>query len=210
MLALILGCTATEPGNVDSTDTAAVADEFHPLVPEDYKYLWDTSGCDGNKSRTYILGDARSEDDGTITMTERHYTFYGDADDDWDDDCIDTYLYEGDAITRSDLIGMEASTSEEGYETLRTKSDASTCGGGGWGGDDDAIRWAFDTLTEAGGLNFENRMLVLRFTLGGWGADDDEWKGDIDYARGTFLPDEEANLGPPANYVWDGGGSCGW
>ena len=208
MLALILGCTGADTDTLDSTDTAPVDDEFHPLVPEAYQYLWDTSGCDGNTSRTYILGEARSEGDGTISMTENHYKFYGDDDDDWDDDCVDTYVYEGDAITRSDLIGMEASTSEEGYETLRTKSDASTCGGGGWG-DEDPIRWAFDTLTEAGGLNFENRMLVLRFTQGGWGGGDD-WKGDTDYARGTFIPDDEANLGPPADYVWDGGGGCGW
>lgn len=208
VVALLLGCTGSAEKDAETLDTSVSSDEeWHPLVPEDQRYFWETSGCD-NRSRTYIVGDASSDADGSITVTESHVRFYGGEDDDWEDDCVDVYTYEGSAMTRSELNNVEATTYEEGWAVERELTEGGCSGG--WGDGSGDYLFVFDTLTANGQLNVDNGMLVLQYTKGGWGGDDEEWKADTDYARGVYHPEDQENPMPPASYEWMGGGGCGW
>lgn len=198
--------------NNDTADSGVTG--AHPHIPPEYADKWDPEGCKDEDGQyhtvAYILGEGSTTADGKLTLTETWYWVFDDAG--YDDDCVDTLLYEGDAVTTSVLTSLNASEAEEGYwGTL--SSDGEGCPAvnylGIWEHPDEkkyeyGDKWetdfivVFDTLTPSGNLNWENAMLVFMYILDG----NDVLSGSTDYARGVFEPDTE-ELGPPAHYTWE-------
>ncbi len=196
MILFLLSCGKFQGGGDDS-GSAQVEDSdpgIHPNVPEGYEY-WDVTACEDGETRYYRLAEGRSDADGNLDLTERIFYFYGG---DWEDDVIDTYSYVGTRMTTAEMLAIENTEHEEGYAVLRTGVDIQS---GSWGSDDEDMLLTFDTLTPSGTLNWENAMLVYRYRESSWG-DEDGWRGDYDFARGEFWPDDEDDPVPPATYTW--------
>ncbi len=203
MILWLFACTS---GGADKDSDSGVAndtapeDDCHPMYREyglddSYCYLWKHNCENSRDDQAYILGEATTDASGNFTATE---TWFWLTDDDGpdDDDGWDVLEFTGTALTRAQLDALEATQSEEGYDTIRNVLTKQT--------DipyqsDENILYAFDTLTPNGTLNFENSMLVYRYKERSSG-----WKSDVDYARGKFYPDSEDDLGPPATYMWEG------
>ncbi|MCB9763310.1 MAG: hypothetical protein H6739_26325 [Alphaproteobacteria bacterium] len=191
-LGSLVACTNKEASSDDSGGDSGF--QFHPLVPEEYRYRWDVDGCgDGGAGEAiYKLATAETDAEGNFTGTELWYHFYGG---DWSDDCVDTLSYTGTPLSNADINDLDAGEAEEGYYTVRTVAQQNCSE---YYGDDTEIMFVFDTLTPSGNLNYENAMLVFRWIEGRNG-----WRSDLDYARGVFNPTTEA-LAPPATYTWEG------
>ncbi|MCP4810290.1 MAG: hypothetical protein GY884_33555 [Proteobacteria bacterium] len=199
MLLLALACTSPDGknpgGNSDSSAIDSEGPGVHPNVPPGYEYKWDynTDNCGG--TQYYFLGSGASDGEGNFVGQHVVYYFYGGE---WDEDDIDTYSLEGTEVTRAWLDSESAGECEEGYHVIREGVDMQS----GWGGDEEEMYYAFDTLSPSGNLNYENAMLVYRYTYNR----DDELRGDFDYARGVYTPDSTDDVFPPATYTWEGDG----
>ena len=214
-LALTLGlnvaCKGGDSGDDSGATDDSTASEFHPNVPEGYEYKWDTDGCgeDGDNTQVYRLAEGSSTAEGTLQMTERWYWFFGG---DWEDDCIDTIVYEGDRISAGTLNQLGLSENEEGYDTMMTKSEDG-CPSVNylylWDHPDakkveygDPLEQAtlvvFDTLSPSGNLNVDNAMIVnLAYEVRS-----SSYSLASNYGRGVFMPDTDVNE-PPAHYTWE-------
>jgi len=191
---VLLGCGGKDDGSNDSTpeDTGPTT---HPLLPEGYEYRWDIDGCGDSNSGTanYVLGEATTDADGNITITERSYYFYGRE---WSEDCMDVLTYTGTAMSGAQINDFNASEAEEGYNIIRSITE-NNCS---LSYEEDREYWyIFDTLTPSGNLNYENAMLVFRYYEGRRGM-----VSDTNFARGVFNPESTDTLGPPATYTWEG------
>ncbi|MCB9746527.1 MAG: hypothetical protein H6740_28385 [Alphaproteobacteria bacterium] len=191
----LLAC-GEKDGSTDSTP-ADSDPGTHPLVPDGYEFRWDTDGCgDTNEdTQVYILGEATTTGNGTVTASERWFWFFGGA---WEDDCMDGISYSGSAVSQGTLNSLDASQAEEGYDAQMTKSEDG-CPQMNylylWDhpdkedfeyGDtlDQRVILIFDTLSPSGNLNYENAMLVFM----GYEMQSNTFSMDIDYARGVFTP----------------------
>jgi len=206
-LALAPGCNKGDSEG-DTDDTSGEA-EHHPLVPEKYRYLWNTGGCETTDGKSgvqvYILvdeGDGSADASGSLTATERWYWFYGGE---WDEDCVDTFQLTGE-FKVFDYTMLGCSECEEAYEVTRRLTEAS-CGLTYYHifaleerPDEEAYQAMvlFDTLTPSGNPNVDNKMLVMNGSRTEGGA----YAMDYDYARGHAFPDDEP--GYPSAYDWVG------
>lgn len=199
-LLFVLGCAgpAGDGNGPNNTDGAAVdsADPgVHPNVPPGYEFKWDYNAENCGGTQYYFLGSGTSDGEGNFVGQHVVYYFYGG---DWEEDDIDTYEMSGTSVTRSWLDANSASECEEGYEVVREGVDMQS----GWGGEATEMYYAFDTLSPSGNLNYENAMLVFRYTY----DRDGDLRGDFDYARGVYTPDSDDSVEPPASYTWEGDG----
>lgn len=200
---LALACNGPDndkTGGTGLTDTAP-EDDCHPMFREyglddSYCYLWVHSCENSRDAQAYILGEATTDAQGNFTATE---TWFWLTDDDGpdDDDGYDVLEFTGTPMTRAAMDALEASQSEEGYDTIRNVQSKQTDINYG---SNENILYIFDTLNPEGQLNWENNMLVFRYRESNQGG----WRADTDYAEGKFYPDSDDNLAPPATYTWEG------
>ena len=213
MLLTLLACIGGDKDGPavtgDSGGDSAVGS--HPNVPPEYDGLWQVDGCeDGTETVVYIIAEGSSEADGSFEMTETWYWFFDDPG--WDDDCIDTLSYKGDRVSQSVHSSLSATEAEEGYMGTLKKTDDG-CPGmnylSTWDhpdakGFEYGDKWEvdfvvfFDTLSPSGNLNWENAMLVFMWI----GEGGQMTYGSTSYANGTFLPEDETNPEPPADYEY--------
>lgn len=215
--AALLACNKAEDTDTGVDDDSDTEQVFHPLVPEKYKYLWDTDGCVVSSGpsagspgiQIYVLsdeGEASSNGLGRFEALEHWFWFKGG---DWASDCVDTFRLEGEFAT-FDYGTFGASQAEEGWLLTRTLVDAN-CGVTYYtllGLDprnpppDEEIYGAllfFDTLTPSGEPNVDNAMLVFGSTqVSGYTYT----SPNVNYARGHAYPEGEP--GYPAAYDWLG------
>ena len=203
MLLLWLACAggAKDKQEDSAGGTGLEGDDCHPMFREygledAYCYLWVHNCSKSSEDQAYILGEASTDDNGAFTAIE---TWFWLTDDDGpdDDDGYDVLVFTGKAMTRATIDSLGASQSEEGYDTLRNVESQQT---DVRYGTDENLLYVFDTLTPNGTLNPDNNMLVYRYRESQNGG----WKADVDYARGHFYPEDEADPSPPASYTWEG------
>jgi len=208
------------PGDPEEEDTGEDTDDgTHPMVPDEYKYLWNTDdpctvwgGTEGH--RVYILAtDVRAEADGSISGTERWFWFFNEPG--WDDDCVDTFTLSGQ--TRAEDYGQyECSQCEEGFEITRTLSE-DNCSNSytahmfawDWQNWDDpgdlpyVALLMMDTLSPNGNPNEDNKALMVQ-AKSDTSGEISQSSIDNDFATGHAFPDNAASPGPPSSYDWLG------
>lgn len=212
-LALITAM-ACNGGGDDDTDTDTDTDtdkepDYHPLVPEEYRYLWNTEGCEtdnGMGASVYRYAtDARSDGD-KFTVSEQWFWFF--PEDGWDADCVDTFEMTGN-LANFDYSQLGCSGCEEAYLVTRTFKE-SNCGINystlfGYEEPEDITTFEavlmFDSFTPNNTPNEDNKMLVI----GGTKVQGNAYSMDIDYARGHAYGDADDYYPPgPASYDWVG------
>ena len=120
--------TSETPSGSETGDTSPSGSEPHPLIPDEFQYLWDTDGCttldgaEGVNVYWYAVGSA--DDAGDLTMTEQWFWFMGQGD--YSQDCVDTFEITG-TYDAFDYNALGCGACEEGYAVTRTLVD-STCG----------------------------------------------------------------------------------
>lgn len=201
------GATATLDGPIDTGDFSGP----HPLVPEEYQWIWNTKEpCEmkyggGEGHQVYMhLYEGESTADGTFSGMEHVYWFFAEAG--WAQDCVDTFQVEGEWMD-DDYSIYGAYVADEGWKMRRTLVE-SQCGMSyRWMfsecqvGDGYCSAMFFDTITPSGNPNMDNKFLVFTVSQdegGGYTGDLNEEWGD-----GHVYPIEE-NYGPPATYDWVG------
>ncbi len=203
LLSLLLACTGggDDKNPDDTAGGTGLEDDCHPMYREygledSYCYLWVHTCSKSSDDQAWILGEASTDANGNFEATE---TWFWLTDDDGPDDRdgYDVLEFTGKAMTRATIDALGASQSEEGYDTIRNVQSQQT---DLRYGTDENILYVFDTLTPNGTLNMDNNMLVYRYRESQNGG----WKSDVNYARGHFYPEDEANPVPPATYTWEG------
>jgi hypothetical protein len=196
----LFGCTGD---TADTGDTETEAEVFHPNVPEGYEYKWATGNCtqgDGSEgSNVYMLGDGYAAEDGSVSVDETWYWFFGG---DWDDDCFEEWTYLGDVATRSPA-GFGASEAEDMLETTMSLPNP-VCG------------ILYNKIFDQDDTDYEEQSwktwIILEY-LSTWGNKNEQMQifmvygenadaVDYGYANGVFLPDtNEYEL--PAHFTWE-------
>lgn len=190
-----------------STDTA---EGGHPLVPDEYDYLWDTDGCTTESGEdgvnVYWLAEGSADEDGHMVMTERWFWFLGRGD--VEEDCVDTFDVTG-TFTVFDYEDFSCEPCEEAYELERVLSESS-CGigyGDIFGTYENPATEPyrsielFDTLTPTGSPNWDDVMDVMHAQPEP--PDQDvSWLVSLNWARGHAYP--EGDPGYPSDYDWVG------
>jgi hypothetical protein len=209
-LLMTIGCNgATDDDTVD-TDTDTDSDpDYHPLVPEEYRYLWNTEGCEtdeGMGATVYRYATDAQSDGTTFSVTEQWFWFF--PEDGWDADCVDTFTMTGD-LANFDYGQLGCSGCEEAYSVKRTLTD-SKCNMGystlfGYEEPEDITEFdailMFDSFTPNETPNEDNKMLVIAGTK----VQGNAYSMDIDYARGHAFGESEDYFPPgPATYDWVG------
>jgi hypothetical protein len=207
-LAACNGSTDTDTDIDTDTDTDTAPD-YHPLVPEEYRYLWNTEGCetdDGPGASVYRYAVDGVSDGENFSITEQWFWFFPETG--WDADCVDTFEMSGN-LARFDLGLLGCSACEEAYEVKRvlTTSNCNIMYSSLFNFDDpveltefDSVL-LFDSFTPNGNPNEENKMLVIGATQTDSGA----YSVDVNYARGHALGEEEGYFPPAAaTYDWVG------
>lgn len=184
----------------------------HPLIPEEYQYIWDTDGCTtqsgGSGASVYRLAEGEATDETTMTMTETWYWLFGD---DWEDDCADVFEVELEYLVY-DYGNLGCSGCDEGWQGTWTLVE-DNCGidyGSTFRVDDDAtdgldVIFLFDTITPSGTKNVDNAMLVYALI-----KDGNSWDSQGEWARGHAYPthtdtgEDGLIVGPPSEYDWLG------
>lgn len=213
MLLMALACTKAPDDGPIASDSGGTdsGEQVHPNVPEDKWGIWQHEGCnDGADTIVYIVAEGNTDADENLVLEEKWYWFFGGA---WEDDCIDTLTYTGEAVPQSYHQSFEATESEEGYAGQVKKTDDG-CPQMNYlstfkhpDADDfeygDTMKMDFvtfyDTLTPSENPNHENGILVFMY----FGESPSYPWGATDYARGTITPDDESVHGPPANYIYE-------
>ncbi len=210
----IAGCKP-DPSDTDVSHTGDTgATDGHPLVPEKYKYLWNTGACtttDGKEGiQVYILvdeGDGEAQATGKFKATERWFWFHGG---DVADDCVDTFELRGDYLSYGyDLFNC--GECDEAFDITRTMVDR-TCNYTyftlhGWDPEKyDApdeeiydIILLFDEIGPSGNPNMDNKMLVIQGAQDPSGA----YSMNYDFALGHIYPRGES-YSLPADYDYQG------
>jgi len=223
-LATMAGCSgskssdtasATSTGVTDTaadtnTDTQTGANEPHPLVPEEFQWLWDTDGCttlDGQDGvNVYWYAQGSADENGVLTMTEDWFWFLGKGD--VNQDCVDTFSITG-VYDAFDYAALGCGACEEGYAVTRTltKSNCNLSYHTSFGVEEEpkeqvyeAIEM-FDTLTAAGNANWENVMDVSHADPYPPGQNK-SYIVAFNWSRGHAFP--TGDPGYPAAYDWVG------
>ena len=223
-LLVFAGCSSEDQTGTQTTSTASQSTtstystystpEPHPLVPDEFQWLWDTDGCTtyegGEGINVYWHAQGEADKDGNLTMTEDWYWFMGAGD--WSLDCVDTFdiVGEYDAFDY-DMLGCGAC--EQGYLLTRTlvKSNCNLTSYYTMFGQDDqpkeevyvAIEM-LDTLTAGGIANQYNVMDISHADA--YPPDQlTSWIVALNWARGHYFPDDKDDpRGYPATYDWVG------
>jgi len=201
----LLACNSEETDSVGETDvadsdTSAAGCETHPLIPEEYCYIWIVNepckrrgGANGR--RVYRVMDDGRVVDGKFTGTEKWYFFWGDPSR-VEEDVVDTLTYSGVASTQYTGSELGCQGCEEVYEVTRTVADNpsktpyST-----------EVVFALDNLNPNGGFqggDSERNMFVFYARYGRNGLSD----LDTSYARGNYTPDSMEPGSFPSSYTW--------
>lgn len=196
MLLILLACAGPAP--TDDTDVQDTGPAFHPNAPD--QETWDrwalSLECQaqwGNgDTRVYKVGTLVSDADGGLTGSEKWYWFYGG---DWADDDVDTFTYEGSALTLAEVQG-EVGPADEGFMTLATLADDQSRQH--WGDGEADVAFYFDYLGPSGNLNLDNKMIVYRGAEGYRGWDVSEYSAS---ERSYYQPDGE--IGGAATWIWE-------
>ena len=204
--------TNTATASTTSTSTGTTNPEPHPLVPEEYQWIWQTDGCttyEGSEgSNLYWHAEGSADVNGDIVLTEKWYWFLGNGD--WSQDCVDTFEVVGE-YDAFDYAMLDCGACEEGYLVTRTLVD-STCNLTYYtmfGNDDQPEEEVyvslelFDTLT-AGGIPNQNNIMDIShgdaYPPGQLGS----WLVSLNWARGHAYPMDKKNPGYPSDYDWVG------
>ena len=206
----LLGCNgSTETDDSDTDTDTDTAPDFHPLVPEEYRYLWNTEGCetdDGMGATVYRYAvDGRSDGE-KFSVTEQWFWFF--PEEGWDADCVDTFTMTGD-LASFDYGQLGCSGCEEAYQVTRTLTE-SNCSINystlfGYEEPEDITVFEgvlmFDSFTPNEQPNEDNKMLVISGTR----VKGNSYSMDIDYARGHAYGDNTDYFPPGlASYDWVG------
>ena len=202
--------TTAETGNTDTSgDTDSTSGGPHPLVPDEFQYLWDTDGCttlDGQDGvNVYWYAQGSADDAGDLTMTEQWFWFMGQGD--VSQDCVDTFSIVG-SYDAFDYAALNCAACEEGYSVVRTLTD-STCGVSyhtTFGLEDEpkeqvyeAIEM-FDTTTAGGAANWQNVMDTSHGDL--VPGTTSTYLVSLNWASGHAFP--LGKPGYPSDYDWVG------
>jgi hypothetical protein len=203
-----VAATDTSAGGTGLTDTTPSGP--HPLVPDEYQYIWDTDGCttydgaSGVNVYWYAIGSA--DESGHLVMEERWFWFMGQGD--VEQDCVDTFLVEGD-YEAFDMNQLGCGACEEGYQVTRTLTE-DNCGvdyGSTFGTADEPGEHPYvslemlDTLSSWGKPNWENVMDTSHADPIPPGQET-YWAVSLNWARGHVLP--WGAPGYPSDYDWVG------
>ncbi|MFK7930367.1 MAG: hypothetical protein AB8H79_19420 [Myxococcota bacterium] len=191
----------------DGTDTN-IDDGTHPLVPEEYKFLWNTDGeCStefGDGNQMYMIFEGRLEADGSLTGTEQVWWFY--ADQGQEEDCVDTFELTGTRLSGSaESLGCVGC--ESFYQTRReiTENNCRARYNGVYQSDDDGLyqRLMLDTLNEFNDQPNENNKVAVFH-------EERNWQGGGTSAKlyagedGSLLDPDTAVHDAPADIRWIG------
>jgi hypothetical protein len=206
LIALLCACNPDDSDTTSDTETAdsdsgqATGCDVHPLIPEEFCYIWVVNepckrrgGANGR--RAYRLMEDGRVVDGRFTATERWFFFWGDPAR-FDEDVVDTLSYDGTTSTQYTGAELNCEGCEEVYEVKRTIVDAPS--GTPYATD---VVFALDNLNPNGGYqggDEERNMFVFYARYGRNGL------GDLDtsYARGQYTPDSGSPGTFPASYSW--------
>jgi hypothetical protein len=209
-LGMGLGCTkSTDDSDIDTDTDTDTAPDYHPLVPEEYRYLWNTEGCETNNgpgASVYRYSKDAVSDGSAFSATEQWFWFF--SEEGWANDCVDTFTLTG-SWANFDYGQLGCTGCEEAYEVTRVLSD-SNCNMGystmfGYEEPEDISSFEailmFDSFTPNETPNEDNKMLVISAALvPGVG-----YFRDVDYARGHAFGQEDDYFPPgPASYDWVG------
>lgn len=205
---LVVACKGDDDAEDTGSEDTGGETDYHPLVPEKYRYMWDTDGCTTEEGKpgvkVYWLvdeGEGSANAMGHFTATERWYWFTGDR----DNDCVDEFSIQGDYAT-FDYGMLGCSECDEAFEIRRTlgESGCNYTYYSIFGLEErpeeeiyDAIV-LFDTLTPSGNPNMDNRMLVVQGS-----ETPDGYVMNRDFAIGHIYPEGEEYTFP-ASYDWLG------
>jgi hypothetical protein len=204
MTSLILLSALACTGETEDTGTELVTEPTHPNVPDGYEYKWSTGTCtqgDGSEgSNVYMLGEGYASDDGTVEITETWYWFFGG---DWEDDCVEPWIYEGEIAGRSPA-SFGAGEAESMLETTMSLPDP-VCNILYYGifdqekTDYEEQAWKawviLEYLSSWGNPNEQMQVFMV------YGEDGDSV--DYSYANGEFLPDDPDVYDLPAHFTWE-------
>jgi len=213
--ASLAGCfSGKDKDKHDDTGDTAAEELEHPLVPDEYRGIWDTDGCDDGKAAVYHVAQGRSEvgedDDGDeimyLSFTEHWYWFWGN--DDYEGDCVDEFSFQGVESNANWGASDPCSECEEEFTGDYTESADGDDGCSvlysyifldeGTGSNNFTAMFKLDTLTPSGNPNVDNKALVI----GIFKDSDGYWYPDTDYARGPVVPDTEGDYGGVSSYDW--------
>jgi hypothetical protein len=207
LLCGLVACGTDETASTDDTD-AVVDDGTHPLVPDEFKALWNTEGsCKtefGDGDQMYMIFEGRVEADGTLTGTERVWWFY--ADEPESKDCVDTFALSGVALA-GEPAALGCTSCEEFYQTRRTLTE-DTCRqryNRVYREDDDGLyqRLMFDTLNEFNDQPNEDDKIGVFHEEKDFFSSGYVTKLYAAETGSKIIPDGEV-FGPPATYKWIG------
>lgn len=211
MLLILLPLAACSGGKADapadSQDTAVDYGD-NPIVPDDYRYLWDVdaSGCaDDEDAIVYHRFTGEVTATGRLQGQESWYWFFKTAG--WDGDCVDTFDVSAD---RSDTNWSDDPCSGCDLEfsgTWDLPDAGRTCPGYDYedffaNDDVDADHYnvivMLDPLSPGGNPN-QTTLVMAAF------QDDDRpssYSFNQDYARGDFIPAAEGDYEGAATVSW--------
>jgi len=207
ILLLATGCSSDPTDATEDTDTV-VDDGTHPLVPEEFELLWNTSGeCSnefGDGDQIYVIGEATVDEAGHLTATERVWWFYADQPN--EADCVDTFSIEGDAL-QGDPSQLGYAGGEEIYD-VRREFVETNCGeryGRIYRSDDDGLyqRLMFDTLNEFNDEPNEDDKLGVFHEERDYFGEGYVTKIYANEPGSVVIPKTETH-GAPADYRWIG------
>jgi hypothetical protein len=97
LIAILAACSKddTDTATGDTADTSDTDPDpaDHPLVPDEYEYLWNTDSCElyggGDGTPVYVLAEGAVDSDGHMAMVEQWFWFFGEPD--YAGDCVDTF-----------------------------------------------------------------------------------------------------------------------
>lgn len=208
LVTLLTACTGEETDSVIDDTEVTDQDSPHPLVPEEFKNLWNTEGdCStefGDGNQMYMIFEGRVDADGSLTGTEQVWWFYRNRPP--EDDCVDTF-----SISGTDIPGSAESLGcvgcEEFYDVRReiTENNCRTNYERVYREDDDGLyqRLMFDTLNEFNDQPNENNKVAVFHEQKKWRDEGYETKLYAGEDGSRITPDG-AEHGPPASYRWIG------
>jgi hypothetical protein len=204
VIGLLVACkgAADTDTSGDTDDTAA--DEGHPLVPDEYQYVWDIDGCTNSQGQeganVYILGEATADEDGVLAGSESWTWFF--PEEGWDDDCIDTFDVTG---TIAGGFGIfQCPECEEKYDVVR-EPDSESCSLRyndlfGLEEEPDPVAYAslqmFD-FEDDGGVEMPVMLVYVSHADvdGNYAPETEDW------GTGSIEP-EGSDVGHPATFAW--------
>lgn len=203
-----VGCESQGDDTEQPTESDPIDDGTHPLVPDEYQYIWNTEGACSNEwgdgDQMHMIFEGRVDAEGNFSGSERVWWFY--ADEPIDKDCVDTFQLTG-TRAQGDPTSLGCSSCDEFYLARRTLT-TDNCGTNQYNRvyreDDDGLYQdlMLDTLTANGLPNPDNKIGVFHSE---WNILRREYLTKL-YANeeGSKLVPEGDEHAPPATYEWIG------